>query len=89
MNSLEQNVLVRHNMYYVQPGPQGKIETWFYIQESNECNKYYRISLNSIRGHFQVGKLFEGFKILCTDFDHILEKNWETIQGGILFKGGY
>ena len=30
-----------------------------------------------------MGKLFEGFKILLTDFDHILEK------GGKLFKGGY
>ena len=29
-------------------------------------------------------KLFEGFKILCTDFDHILEKRGETIQGRIL-----
>ena len=29
-----------------------------------------------------MGKLFEGFKILCTDFDHILEKRGETIQGG-------
>ena len=27
-----------------------------------------------------MGKLLEGFKILCTDFDQILEK---------LFKGGY
>ena len=32
--------------------------------------------------------LLEVFKILCTDFDHILEKTVETIQGGILFKGG-
>jgi len=30
-----------------------------------------------------VGKLLEAFKILCTDFDHILEKK------GKLFKGGY
>jgi hypothetical protein len=30
-----------------------------------------------------MGKLLEGFKILCTDFDHILEKN------GKVFKGGY
>ena len=27
-------------------------------------------------------KLFAGFKILCTDFDHILKKRGETIQGG-------
>lgn len=25
--------------------------------------------------NFQMGKLFEGFKILCTDFDHILLLN--------------
>jgi hypothetical protein len=31
-----------------------------------------------------MGKLLEGFKILCTDFDHILEKMGEIIQGGIL-----
>ena len=32
-----------------------------------------------------MGKLFEGFKkfYVCTsDFDHILEKSGETIQGG-------
>ena len=34
-------------------------------------------------------KLLEGFKILFNDFDHILEKKGETIQGGILLKGGY
>jgi hypothetical protein len=28
-------------------------------------------------------RLFEGFKILCNDYDHMLEK------GGILFKGGH
>ena len=27
-------------------------------------------------------KLFEGFKILCTDFDYIFQKRWKTIQGG-------
>jgi hypothetical protein len=37
----------------------------------------------------QMWKLFEGFKILCTFFDHILGKRGETIQRGILFKGGY
>ena len=31
----------------------------------------------------------EGFKILFTDFDHILEKSGETIQSRIQFKGGY
>jgi hypothetical protein len=36
-----------------------------------------------------MGKPFEGFKIAYTDFDHILEKSGETIQGRILFKGGY
>jgi hypothetical protein len=36
-----------------------------------------------------MGKLFEGFKILCSDFDHILEKRGKTIQGEILFKKGY
>ena len=29
-----------------------------------------------------MGKLFEGFKILCTDFDHILEKKEGIIRGG-------
>ena len=33
-----------------------------------------------------MGKLFEGFKILFTDFDHILEKKGKTIQSWILFK---
>jgi hypothetical protein len=36
-----------------------------------------------------MGKLFEGFKIVCTNFDHILEKRGGNIQGGIFFKGGY
>ena len=30
-----------------------------------------------------MGRLFEGFEILCADYDHMLEK------GGILFKGGH
>ena len=34
-------------------------------------------------------KLLEAFKLLCSDFDHILEKRGESIQGGILFMGGY
>ena len=39
--------------------------------------------------HFKMGKLFEGFQILCSEFNHILEKKGGgTIQGGILFKGG-
>ena len=39
-----------------------------------------------------MGKLFEGFKILSTNFDHILEKgvgglfNGDIIQGRILIK---
>ena len=33
-----------------------------------------------------MGKLFEGFKMLCSDFNHILKKRGETIQGGILIK---
>ena len=36
-----------------------------------------------------MGKLFEGFNILCTEFDHILGKKGEIIQGGILFKEEY
>ena len=49
---------------------------------------------NSNRGCKKMGKLFKGFKILCTDFDHILEIREETIhwivfKGVILFKGGY
>jgi hypothetical protein len=31
-----------------------------------------------------MGKIFEGFKILWSDFDHILEK-----KGGKLFNGEY
>ena len=36
-------------------------------------------------------KLFEGFKILCTDFDNIVEKReklfkWDIVQGRILIK---
>jgi hypothetical protein len=29
-----------------------------------------------------MGKLFEGFTILCTDFDHILEKRGKPFKGG-------
>ena len=29
----------------------------------------------------------EGFKILCTDFDDILEKKWGTIQGPDIIQG--
>ena len=33
-------------------------------------------------------KLFEGFEILCkyTDYDYILEKSKDIIQGRIIFK---
>ena len=31
-----------------------------------------------------MGKLFEGFKILCTDFDPIFKKRGDIIQGKIL-----
>ena len=46
--------------------------------------------LNSIRGkyffwHLQMGKLLEGFKILCSDFDHVLEKRGDIIQGRIRY----
>ena len=34
-----------------------------------------------------MGKLFQGFKILCTNFDHIVEKKGETIQGGDILQG--
>ena len=31
-------------------------------------------------------RLFEGFEILCTDYDHMLEKSGDIIQGRKLFK---
>ena len=31
----------------------------------------------------------ECFKIVCTDFDHVLEKSGKINQGGILFEGEY
>ena len=40
----------------------------------------YHISLNSVRG--MMGKLFEGFKLSCTDFDHILEKKGGNYSRG-------
>ena len=33
-----------------------------------------------------MGTLFEGFQILCTDYDYILEKRGDSIQGRTLFK---
>ena len=33
-----------------------------------------------------MGTLFEGFEILCTDYDHILKKGG---IGGIVSKGGH
>jgi hypothetical protein len=33
-----------------------------------------------------MGRLFEGFEILCTDYEHILEKRGDIIQGKTLFK---
>ena len=33
-----------------------------------------------------MGRLFEGFEILCTDYDHILKKRGYSIQGRTLFK---
>ena len=34
-----------------------------------------------------MAKLFEGFKILCSDFDHILEKKCGTYSRGDIFQG--
>ena len=34
-------------------------------------------------------ELLEGFEILCTGFDHILEKSGELFKDRISFKGGY
>ena len=36
-----------------------------------------------------MGRLFEGFEILCTDYDHMLEKSGDIIQGRTLYKGGH
>ena len=36
-----------------------------------------------------MGRLFEGFEILCTDYDHMLEKRGDIIQGSTLYKGGH
>ena len=36
-----------------------------------------------------MGTLFEGFEILCTDYDYILEKRGASIQGRTLYKGGH
>ena len=36
-----------------------------------------------------MGTLFEGFQFLCTDYDHILGKRGDSIQGRTLYKGGH
>ena len=36
-----------------------------------------------------MGRLFEGFEILCTGYDHMLEKSGDIIQGKTLYKGGH
>jgi hypothetical protein len=36
-----------------------------------------------------MGRLFEGFEILCTGYDHMLEKIGDIIQGKTLYKGGH
>ena len=36
-----------------------------------------------------MGKLFEGFEILCTDYDHLLEERRDIIQERTLYKGGH
>ena len=61
--------------------PKEIIWDWSLLRSSR-----YRISLNSIRGnyvlwHLQTGKLFQGFKIVCTDFLLVL------VEKGNLFKG--
>ena len=34
-------------------------------------------------------RLFEGFEILCTDYDHMLEKSGDIIQVRTFYKGGH
>ena len=36
-----------------------------------------------------MGTLFEGFQMLCTDYDYILRKMGDSIQGRTLYKGGH
>ena len=36
-----------------------------------------------------MGTLFEGFQILCADYDYILGKRGDSIQGRTLYKGGH
>ena len=36
-----------------------------------------------------MGTLFESFEILCTDYDYILGKRGDSIQGRTLYKGGH
>ena len=33
--------------------------------------------------------LFEGFQILCTDYDYVLGKRGDSIQGRTLYEGGH
>ena len=52
----------------------------------------YRISLNNVLGHYlfcnlQMGTLFEGFQTSCTDYDSILGKRGDIIQGRTLYEG--
>ena len=36
-----------------------------------------------------MGTLFEGFQILCTDYDYILGKRGDIIQRRTFYKGGH
>ena len=36
-----------------------------------------------------MGTLFEGFQILCTDYDYVLGKRGDSIQGRTLYEGGH
>ena len=36
-----------------------------------------------------MGTLFEGFEILCTDYDYNLGKRGDSIQGRTLYKEGH
>ena len=35
-----------------------------------------------------MGTLFKGFQILCTDYDYVLGKRRDSIQGRTLYEGG-
>ena len=41
--------------------------------------------LVSLETNLQMGKLLEGLKILCSDFDHVLEKRGDIIHGRIRY----